>query len=165
MARLLPLAAFRTRLYHYNSAAQRWWYRTVWKMDIGRDVRLSRSAKLDRTNPRGVHIGDCTLVSFDAAILTHDFVGGRHVDTWVGSHCFIGARSIIMPGIRIGNHCIVGSGAVVTADVPDNCIVVGNPARVLKEGIVTGRWGIRNPRFLVKEGIIPPDDFEAISAS
>ncbi|KPF73743.1 hypothetical protein IP88_08815 [alpha proteobacterium AAP81b] len=157
MSVLRFLPALRTRLYHLNSAAQRWYYRRIWKMDIGRDVRLSRSAKLDRTNPRGVHIGDATLVSFDAAILTHDFVGGRHVDTWIGSHCFIGARSMIMPGVRIGNHCIVGSGSVVTADVPDNCIVVGNPARILRQGIVTGRWGIRNPAFLARENIVAID--------
>jgi len=33
---------------------------------------------------------------------------------------------------KIGNNCIVGSGAVITKDFPDNCIIVGNPARVLR---------------------------------
>lgn len=145
----------RTRAYNLASAARRWWYVNLFGMTIGRDCRISGSARLDRTNPRGVHIGDSTLVSFDAAILTHDFVGGRHFDTYVGSCCFIGARSIIMPGVRVGDHCVVGSGSVVTADVPNNCVVVGNPARILHRDIVTGRWGIRNPKFLVKEGIIP----------
>ena len=154
---MLPLAyRIRTKLYNASSWLLRTWYVRGLGMDIGIDCRISRSARLDRTNPRGVHIGDHTLVSFDAAILTHDFVGGRHVDTYVGSHCFIGARAMVMPGVRIGNHCIIGSGTVVTSDIPDNCVAVGNPARVLHSNIVTGRWGIRNPKFLIKEGIIAP---------
>lgn len=148
------------RMHALSSQLLRIWYVNVWGMDIGQDVKISRSARLDRTNPRGVHIGDHTLVSFDAAILAHDFVDSRMVDTYIGSHCFIGSRTVIMPGIRIGNHCIVGSGAVVTADVPNNCIVAGNPARVLKTDIITGRWGIRAERFLIKEGVIPAAETE-----
>ena len=45
---------------------------------------------------------------------------------------WIGARAIINPGITIGENAVVGSGAVVTKDVPDNAVVVGNPARVIK---------------------------------
>jgi acetyltransferase-like isoleucine patch superfamily enzyme len=156
MLRLLP--RLRTQLYQVHSAVRCWYFRNVWGMTIGNEVKISLSARLDRTNPRGIHIGDATLISFDAAILTHDFVSSRHVDTFIGSHCFIGARTVIMPGIRIGNHCIIGSGSVVTADVPDNSLVVGNPARILKSNIVTGRWGIRAPGFLRKEGIAVPDD-------
>lgn len=39
---------------------------------------------------------------------------------------------MIIPGVKIGNNVVVGAGAVVTKDVPDNCVVVGNPARILK---------------------------------
>lgn len=156
MPGLLP--RLRTKLYHVHSAVRCWYFRRVWGMTIGNEVKISTSAKLDRTNPRGIHIGDATLISFDAAILTHDFVSNRHVNTYIGSNCFIGARTVIMPGIRIGNHCIIGSGSVVTADVPDNSLVVGNPARILKSNIVTGRWGIRAPEFLRKEGIPVPDE-------
>lgn len=143
----------RTALYEWTSLAQRTWYVKVWGMDIGRDVRISRAARLDRTNPRGVHIGDHTLISFDAAVLSHDFINGLHVDTWIGSHSFIGARAMILPGVRVGNHCIIGSGSIVTTDIPDNSIAVGSPARVIETDIVTGRFGIRNPRFLAKEGV------------
>ena len=40
-----------------------------------------------------------------------------------------------------GKEVIVGSGAVVTKDVPSNCIIVGNPAKVIKTGINTKKWG------------------------
>lgn len=44
----------------------------------------------------------------------------------------IGANATILPGIIIGANAMVGAGAVVTADVPDNAVVVGNPARVVR---------------------------------
>ena len=45
----------------------------------------------------------------------------------------IGANATILPGIVIGENSMVGAGAVVTKDVPDNMIVVGNPAKILKK--------------------------------
>jgi maltose O-acetyltransferase len=47
----------------------------------------------------------------------------------IGRDCWIGGGAIIQPGVTIGDRCIVGAGAVVTKDVPDDTIVVGNPAR------------------------------------
>lgn len=47
-----------------------------------------------------------------------------------GAH--IGMGSIVMPGVIIGEGCIIGSGSVVTKDIPDWCIAVGNPAKVIK---------------------------------
>lgn len=45
---------------------------------------------------------------------------------------WIGARSIILPGVRIGRGSVVGAGSVVTKDVPECCVVAGNPARVVR---------------------------------
>ncbi len=44
----------------------------------------------------------------------------------------IGANATILPGITIGTNAMVGAGAVVTSDVPDNAIVVGNPAKIIR---------------------------------
>jgi probable biosynthetic protein (TIGR04098 family) len=122
-------------------------------MRIGKDCKISSSAKLDLTNPKGIVIGDNTAISFRTSILSHDFINGLHPETRIGSNCFIGACSVIMPGVSIGDHAIVGTGSVVFTDVPDNCVVSGNPARIVERDIVTGRWGIRNPAFLKQEGI------------
>lgn len=46
---------------------------------------------------------------------------------------WIGANVIILPGVTIGRHSAIGAGSVVTKDVPANCLVVGNPARVVRE--------------------------------
>lgn len=50
----------------------------------------------------------------------------------IGDDVWIGARVIILPGVKIGSHCIIGAGAVVTKDVPDYAIVGGVPAKVLR---------------------------------
>ena len=51
----------------------------------------------------------------------------------IGNDVFIGARSIILKGVTIGDRAIVGAGSVVTHDVPADCTVAGNPARVLRQ--------------------------------
>lgn len=118
-------------------------YRRVYGMDIGRDVRISLGARLDRTNPKGIHIGDFTAITSGAAILTHDFINRLHTEVHIGSNCFIGYGAIILPGVTLGDSVIVTGNSVVGRDVPSNSIVMGNPARVVETNIVTGPWGIR----------------------
>ncbi|WP_031459506.1 acyltransferase [Chloroflexus sp. MS-G] len=50
----------------------------------------------------------------------------------IGDGSWIGSGAIILDGVRIGRNVVVGAGAVVTRDVPDYCIAVGNPARVIR---------------------------------
>ena len=51
----------------------------------------------------------------------------------IGEGCFLGANSIILKGTTLGNNVIVGAGSVVCGSFPDNVIIAGNPARVVKE--------------------------------
>ena len=51
----------------------------------------------------------------------------------IGKNCWIGAGSIILPGITIGDHVVVGAGSVVTKDLPDRVVAVGNPCRILRD--------------------------------
>ena len=117
------------------AAARIWYLRRVWKMDIDPTATLSFSAKLDRNHPQGVHIGAHTYIAFDAKVLTHDMTRTMQADVHIGAHCFIGGRAMIMPGVTIGNSCIVAAGAVVTKSVPDNCIVAGNPAEIIRRDV------------------------------
>jgi acetyltransferase-like isoleucine patch superfamily enzyme len=111
-------------------------------MDIDKTARVSFGAKLDKTYPKGIHIGPESYIASGAIIFTHDYCRSMHTDTFIGKQCFIGANAIIMPCIKIGDNCIVGSGAVVTKDVPANCIVAGNPAIIIKESIRTKKYGV-----------------------
>jgi len=136
------LARIRTALYRSRRRFTRKWLRSVWGMDIGHGVTISRKADLDYTNPRGVHIGDFTIVTPRAQIFSHDFVNARHVDTYIGSNCFIGAGAIILPGVVIGDNCIIAAGSVVTTDVPPRTLVAGNPAQVVRTELTTYRYGM-----------------------
>ena len=116
----------------------------VWKMEIGEGTAVSMSAKLDLTNPRGIHIGRYSVITFGAAILTHDYVNCRDRDVYIGDNCFIGAHSIILPGVTIGDQCIVSAASVVVRDVPAGSLVTGNPARVVENNVKTTHYGVRS---------------------
>ncbi|WP_413300696.1 sugar O-acetyltransferase [Bacillus sp. 1P10SD] len=51
----------------------------------------------------------------------------------IGDNVWIGGRAVINPGVTIGNNVVIASGAVVIKDVPDNVVIGGNPAKILKE--------------------------------
>jgi acetyltransferase-like isoleucine patch superfamily enzyme len=70
-------------------------------MDIGSGCRIALTATLDKTNPRGVHIGAGTEVSSRARILAHDSVHIQHVDTRIGERCHIGFGAVISPPARL----------------------------------------------------------------
>ncbi|HXX82120.1 MAG TPA: acetyltransferase [Thermodesulfovibrionales bacterium] len=53
----------------------------------------------------------------------------------IGNGTMIGAGAVVLPKIKIGDNAVVGAGAVVTKDVPDHCVVVGNPAGVIRTNI------------------------------
>ena len=110
-------------------------------MNISPSARISLSAYLDKTYPEGIYIDDETFVAREAMILSHDFSRSCHLSTKIGKRCFIGTRAIILPGITIGDEVVVGAGSLVTKDVPSHSIVAGNPAKLIKCNIQTGKFG------------------------
>jgi len=110
-------------------------------MDIDTSLQLSLSAVLDTQFPAGIHIGRNSYLTFDVRMLTHDRTRGMYLHTHVGDNCFIGGRTLILPGIKIGNNCVVGAGSIVTTDIPDNCVAAGNPCKILRTNIDVGPYG------------------------
>ena len=108
--------------------------------DLHSTVIVERKLNLDRLNQKGIHVGENTLIASHVTILSHDHCKRVDdqpwlADTYIGKRCLIGIGAFIMPGVKIGDEVIVAAGAVVTKEVSSNCIVAGNPARIIRKGI------------------------------
>jgi acetyltransferase-like isoleucine patch superfamily enzyme len=118
-------------------------YRLLGYSNIEKGVILESKLLLDKVYPQGIHIGANTLVASHALILCHEHVKRDPTDvrapwvteTYIGRNCFIGVLATVLPGVKIGDEVIVGASTVVTKDVPSNCVVVGNPGRIVKRNI------------------------------
>ena len=78
-----------------------------------------------------VFIGPCVTFSNDKYPRSKVYPGA-FAQTLVKRGASIGANATVLPGIVLGENCMVGAGAVVTRDVPDNAVVLGNPARIVR---------------------------------
>jgi acetyltransferase-like isoleucine patch superfamily enzyme len=112
-------------------------------VNISATAIIESNLNLDRVYPKGIHIGDNTLVASRTTILCHEHVKRDKTNeknpwvtnTYIGKNCFIGVGSIILPGVKIGDEVVIGAFSVVTKDIPSNTIAVGNPAKVIRTGI------------------------------
>jgi acetyltransferase-like isoleucine patch superfamily enzyme len=50
----------------------------------------------------------------------------------IGKHSWLGQNVVVLPGVTIGEHCVIGANSVVNSSVPDYCVAVGAPARVVR---------------------------------
>lgn len=117
-------------------------YHKYYGYDIAPTARVSIGAKLDKAAPQRIHIGSESYVASGARILGHDYVKGKGTDTYIGEKCFIGADSLILPGVVLGDCTIVGAGSVVTKSPQSGGVILaGNPARIIKKGVVTKKFG------------------------
>ena len=105
-----------------------------------------------------IYIGDCVLIGPNVTIATagHPIepelrrqTAQFNVPVHIGNNVWIGANSVVLPGVSIGENSVIGAGSVVTRDIPANVVAVGNPCRVLRE------IGERDREFYYKDLKIP----------
>lgn len=110
---------------------------------IGNNVGISGATIYARER---IEIGDNTLIGGNVKILDNDFhpidADARIADdktkiktkaVLIGKNCFIGCNAIILKGTILGDNCVVGAGAVVSGIFKSNSVIVGNPARIIRE--------------------------------
>lgn len=118
------------------------------KQVISKTAIISKYATVKADVMHGVFIGSNVIVGKGGLLnygvqLHHDVRVEEFVEispsavilggASIGSYTSIGANATILPKVKIGKNCIVGAGAVVIKDIPDNTMVVGVPARVIKK--------------------------------
>lgn len=102
----------------------------------GSNIMLKTIFTNDITIGRGVIVNQLTSIGHDVVI--GDFVelcpnvciSGNCI---IGANTFIGTGAIVLPKVKVGSNVVIGAGAVVSKDLPDNCVAVGIPAKVIKQ--------------------------------
>lgn len=118
-------------------------------IEIGDNVGISGATIYAR---KKITIGENTCIGGNCKILDNDFhpidVEARNKllcdsnggdsdiipshEIKIGKNCFLGCNSIILKGTVLGDGCVVGAGAVVCGKFDDNCVIAGNPAKVIR---------------------------------
>ncbi|WP_414045614.1 acyltransferase [Macrococcus equi] len=112
-------------------------------VEIGRNSRfLNVNKSTFGSEPFLVKLGDHVTITNGVKFVTHD--GGvwvfreknPNIDIFgpiiVGNNVFIGINSILLPNVTIGDNVVIAAGSVVTKSFPDNCVIGGNPATIIK---------------------------------
>lgn len=106
-------------------------------MKVGKNFGRLNGVILDPSHCWLIEIGDNVTLAPRVHILCHDastkvFMNYTKVGrVTIGNRVFVGAESIILPGVTIGNDVVIGANSTVTHNIPSNSVAVGSPARVI----------------------------------
>jgi serine acetyltransferase len=106
-------------------------------LQIGRGSNMTGRHYFDLQD--GIVIGDETLIAgFGSVFLTHTYTPDRrnvNAPIRVGDRCYVGSRTIFLPGTAVGPCCFIGAGAVITKDFSSESgvLIAGNPARIKRQ--------------------------------
>lgn len=111
--------------------------------DCGKNITLGKGVFINAgcrfQDQGGITIGDGALIGHNVVIATlnHDLAPEKRQSlipspVHIGKNVWIGAGSVILPGVSIGDNSVIGAGSVVTKSIPENVVAVGSPARVIK---------------------------------
>ena len=109
-------------------------------LTIGNNVFINYNVWFNTAG--GINIGNNCNIAYDVKFVTssHNIgscerraSGSNDKSIVVGDGTWIGASTVILPGVIIGKGCVIGAGSVVTKSCDDNCLYVGNPAKLVRK--------------------------------
>lgn len=106
-------------------------------MRVGNNFKRLNGVILDPGHCWLIEIGNNVTMAPRVHILCHDastkgFLNYTKIGrVTIGNNVFIGAESVVLPGVTIGNNVVIGANSTVTHNIPDNSVAVGSPARVI----------------------------------
>jgi maltose O-acetyltransferase len=147
-------------------------------LQLGDDVYFAGGVMVDPGLPWLVSIGDRATLAPRVVVLAHDASTRRTLGyarigrVHIGAGAFVGAGSIVLPGVTIGDGAIIGAGSVVRHDVPPGMVAVGNPARVIKavddyladQREEMDRWPHFSEAYTIRGGVTEAQRAEMLAA-
>ena len=112
------------------------------KLSIGDNTYITASSVIYCANE--IEIGSNCAISWDTTIMDTDlhhlyYSDGRENEVTkpvkIGDRVWIGCNTTILKGVTIGDNAVIGANTMVNKDVPANCLAVGNPMRIVREGV------------------------------
>lgn len=106
-------------------------------MKVGKNFNRLHGVILDPGHCWLIEIGDNVTMAPRVHILCHDASTKGFLDytkigrVSIGDNVFIGAESVVLPGVTIGSNVVIGANSTVTHNVPDNTVIAGSPAKVI----------------------------------
>lgn len=106
-------------------------------LKVGKNFNRQEKTLIDQSHCWLITIGDDVTIAPRVHILAHDASTKNELGYTrlglvnIGNNVFIGASSIVLPGVTIGDNVVIGAGSIVSKDIPGNSVAVGNPAKVI----------------------------------
>lgn len=141
-------------------------------LKVGTGLTRMGGVIIDPAHCWHISIGNDVWIGHYSQIIAHDaslkpFLGyTRIANVQIGNQVFMGAGTIVLPGVTIGDRVVIGAGSVVSRDIPANSVAVGQPARVIasldeylekqkiqmnEQNKFDASYTLRNPAFSAKE--------------
>ena len=137
-------------------------------MTVGTNLKIMGGCIIDPSHCWHISIGNDVILAPRVHILAHDASTKLFLDhtkvanVKIGNRVFIGAGSIVLPGVNIGDDVVIGAGSIVSKNIPSNSVAVGNPAKVIctlaeyiqtqknqmtEQNVFGEEYTLRNPAF------------------
>jgi len=111
------------------------------RIQLGKNIFINENTRITAYNE--ISIGDGCWIGWEVNIIDTDFhniivndrMKSKEAKIIIEENVWIGARAFVLKGVKIGRGAVIAAGSIVTRDVPPECLVAGNPAKIIRENV------------------------------